>query len=153
MYIEAISTIVTMILRERPRADFWSGSKKMANKNKAEKEREKAEWQLALDLQEKKLLEGIKEACNSISDSLKDFLHPELKEIKTEINVFQQDLQEIKQTVKNMKFKNTETNKKIEKLKEQNKSMQASIMTLECKALENFLRLEGSDRGEAGEYW
>lgn len=35
----------------------------MANKNKIEKEKDRAEWQLALDLQEKKLLEGFKDAC------------------------------------------------------------------------------------------
>lgn len=85
----------------------------MANKNKAEKEREKAEWQLALDPQEKKLLEGMKEAFNTISDNLKTFLHAELNEIKSEINSFKQELQEVKQTVKNMEVKNADMNKEV----------------------------------------
>lgn len=44
----------------------------MTGRNKADKE--KAEWQLAFDLQEKKLLEGIKDAC----DNLKSFMRTEL---------------------------------------------------------------------------
>lgn len=71
----------------------------MTNRNKVDKEKEKAEWQLALYLQGKKLLDEIKEACNSISSNLKDFLHSELKEIKNEIADFRKDLKEVKQTV------------------------------------------------------
>lgn len=52
----------------------------MTNRNKNEKE--KAEWQLALDLQEKKILDGMKEACNSISENLKSFYTQNLKKLK-----------------------------------------------------------------------
>lgn len=42
------------------------------------------------------------------------------------------------------------TDNEVEKLKEQKKLMQASIITLECKALDNCLRLRGvvEEKGE-----
>lgn len=46
----------------------------MTTRNKTEKDKEKAEWQLALDLQEKRLMEGMQDICKSMSDNLKKFL-------------------------------------------------------------------------------
>lgn len=121
----------------------------MANRNKNDKEKEKAEWQLALDLQEKKLLDGIKDACNSISENLKT-LHAELNEIKMEINEFKKEVQEIKQKVHQVEIRSEVANKEVEMLKEYNKEMQSSIMSLECKALDCFLRFRGviKEKGE-----
>lgn len=71
----------------------------MTNRNKAdktEKEQDKTEWQLTLDLQEKKiLLEGMKEACND----LKLFLKAELSEIKNEISGLKKVTQEANQKI------------------------------------------------------
>lgn len=120
----------------------------MAGRNKGEKE--KAEWQLALDLQEKKLLEGMKEACNSMSDNLKSFLSTELNDIKREIGSIKKEMQDVNQRIGHLELKNKETNKAVSNLKEQNKEMQAAITVLECKALESSLRLRGviEDKGE-----
>lgn len=71
-----------MILRERLRTSSWSGNKKMTNILKVEKEKENVEWQLASDIQEKKLLEGMQDICNKIGENLKKFLHSELDEIR-----------------------------------------------------------------------
>lgn len=120
----------------------------MANRGKGEKEKEKAKWQLALDLQEKKLLDGIKDAFSSISNNLKSFLHLELKELKNEISDIRKDLQAVTHKIEQVKLKTTK--KEVEKLKEQNKSLQASIVMLECKPLDNCLRLRGvvAEKGE-----
>lgn len=125
----------------------------MTNRGKGDKDKDKdeAEWQLALDLQEKKLLDGIKEACSSISDNLKSFLHIELKEIKNDISEIKKDIQGVTQKIEQVELKMTKTDKEVEKLKEQNKSLQASITVLECKALNNCLRFRGviEEKGEA----
>lgn len=119
----------------------------MSNKNKVDKDKEKAEWQLALDLQEKKLLEGIKEACNAIIENMKSFLKVELNEIKNEIGDLKKEIQEVSKPPQHLEVKHE---KEIQILKDQNKAMQASITTLECKALDNFLRLRGvvEEKGE-----
>lgn len=148
-----ISQLAKTILRERPRAASWSGSRKMSNKNKGDKgdkDKDKGEWQLALDLQEKKLLEGMKEACNSMSDNLKSFLRVELNDIKRKISDLKRDMQDVNQKIHHLESKNVETDKVVKGLKEQNREMQASITTLECKALENCVRLRGvvEEKGE-----
>lgn len=120
----------------------------MSNRNKGEKE--EAEWQLALNLQEKKLLEGMKEVCNSMSDNLKSFLSVELNDIKREINSLKKEMQDANQRIGHLESKKIETNKVVNNLREQNKKMQASITALECKASDNSLRLRGviEEKGE-----
>lgn len=56
----------------------------MANRNKADKDKEweKAEVHLTMELQEKRMLDGMKEICSSMKDDLKEFWHKELDEIK-----------------------------------------------------------------------
>lgn len=51
----------------------------------------------------------MKEACNSISDNLKTFLRAELSEIKGELSVLRKDVQNVKQKIHCLDFKNSET--------------------------------------------
>lgn len=55
----------------------------MSNRSKTEKDKDKdmAEWQLALDLQEKRLMEGMQDICNGMSENIKKFLRSELEDI------------------------------------------------------------------------
>lgn len=131
---------------------MWSGTNKLTNRNKGDKgdkEKDKAEWQLVLDFQEKKLLEGVIEACNLMSDNLKYFLRVELNEIK-KINDIKKDLKDVTPKNQHLESKSEMTDKVVQSLKEQNKEMQVSITTLECKALDNSIRLRGvvEEKGE-----
>lgn len=44
----------------------------MNNKTKVDKEKEKVEWQFALEMQEKRMFEGMKEMCSNMGDSIKN---------------------------------------------------------------------------------
>lgn len=57
---------------------------------------------------------------------------------------------ELYKKIEQVELKMTNTEKEVEKLKEQNKSLQASIIVLEHKALDNCLRLRGliEEKGE-----
>lgn len=59
-------------------------------------------------------------------------------------------MQDVKQRIHHIEVENTEMDREVKTLKEQNRKMQASITTLECKALENYLRLWGvmEEKGE-----
>lgn len=54
----------------------------MTGKEKVEKEKEKTEWYPALEMQEKRMLEGMQEICIKMGDSIKESLHADLDGIK-----------------------------------------------------------------------
>lgn len=77
-------------------------------------------------------------------------MRTELQEIKTEIGEFKKDLLEIKQKVEEVELRSEGTKKEVELLKDQNRTLQNSIVALECKALDCFLRFRGvmEEKGE-----
>lgn len=62
-----------------------------------DKNKERAEWLLALDLQERKLLDGMKEICSDMGDNLKSFRQTELGEIKKEMGNLKKGMKEMTQ--------------------------------------------------------
>lgn len=101
----------------------------MTNKNKGDKgnkDKDKVEWQLALDFQEKKLLEGMKDACSSMSENLKLCIRTELSEVKNEINEVKKELEDVTHKIQHLESKGIEKDRVVQKLKQQNKEMQTS---------------------------
>lgn len=78
-----------------------------------------------------------------ITENMKAFLKEELNEIKKEIGDIKKEIQDVSKKTQLLEMRNEKTEKEVQVLKEQNRAMQASITTLECKALENYLRLRG----------
>lgn len=97
-----------------------------SNKNKVDKEKEKAEWQFVLDLQEKKLFEGMKEICDKMGEGLKSCLHKEMVEIRNEIGELKKGLQDVTSRIYKIETKNLESESDIWHLKDQNKMLQHS---------------------------
>lgn len=81
---------------------------------------------------------------------MKSFLQVELKEIKNEISDLKKGLQEVTQKTLQLEAKTGKSDKDLQSLKDQNRAMQASIVTMEFKALDNFIRLRGvmEEKGE-----
>lgn len=88
----------------------------MATRNKQEKE--KAEWQLALDLQEKKMMEGMQDICNKMSDKLKKIFHMKLEDIKKDLGDLRKDIQEVTQKIQVLECSQAKSDTKIQHLKD-----------------------------------
>lgn len=115
-----------------------------------DKEKERAEWQLALDIQGEKTFGGMKEICSNMGDYLKSFMQTELGEIRRERGDLREGLQEMTQKFNKIESTNSNRDNEIQKLQEQSKTFQASLISLECKVIGNQLRLrrKPEKRGE-----
>lgn len=130
-------------LRERLRTSTWSGSKTMSNKSKSEKEKELAGWKLALDVQEKRMLEGVQDICNKMGKNLKQFMQLEMDEIKKDLNTLKKDMQMTTQKIQKTEINYQDAVREIQQLKDENKILQTFITALEIKDLECNLRFKG----------
>lgn len=115
----------------------------MVSKNKLDrdKEKEKAETQLSLELQEKRMLDGMKEICNNIKEELKEFWRREMGELRQEVRNSSPKIEKVEQ-------KNKETDMEIKQVKSQNRELEQAVATLEYKILESHIRLRGVPEGE-----
>lgn len=85
----------------------------------------------------------MREICNNMGDSLKEFWHVELDNIKKEMGELKQEVCVTSQKIEQIEGANRKTEKELQLMKEQNKEICQSVTLLECKVMENYLRLRG----------
>lgn len=71
-------------------------------------------------------------------------------EIRKELGDLKKEVKDTTKKNQMMETRNLEKEREIQQLKDQNKLLQTSITTLECKSLDNYLRLRGipEEKGE-----
>lgn len=70
-------------------------------------------------------------------------MHSEIGEIKKEMGELKKGMQDMSQKIQKTEDKNLGTDTVVQALQEQNKALQASLISLECKVMERYLRLRG----------
>lgn len=68
-------------------------------------EREKVEWQQAIEALERRMMEGMHEICDTMKNSLTKLLRYEMADLKKDIREMKEDLQETKKIASRLKSK------------------------------------------------
>lgn len=89
------------------------------------------------------MLEGMKEICGQMGNSIKEFVRQETEGFKKDIGDLKKELAVTDQKVQMVEAKILETDKEVDQLRQQNKQLQRSFLTLECKSMQNYFRLRG----------
>lgn len=115
-------------------------------KGERDKEKEKAEWMLALEFPEKGMLEGMKEICNN----MEEFWCSELENTKQKFKIgeLKQEVSKTSQRIQQLEGTSKKIEKELQLVKEQNKELSKSVTLLECKVMESCIRLRGIPEDE-----